>query len=695
MLMKSNIIKFFSSGKRSIFFTYYMVIALTLLLCIVFALFFIITGTSLISQNQVTGVEFSAKQLENEFKETSLLLDELASDSNIQLIGREQSPEYEEYYSVMKLLLYRVGGDNFTSSEYENTYILFDNMNVVVSSMGSYSFDYFDNQNIISESSFVDYATESDDDLFILRDVNHYGTMTNLLIMKRNFSFNSSSCIIRVFTEQELLSYFSLHNSSIPTYIELSLGNEIIASNKTIEGSIISHELVDENQLFSYYVAQPTSVLLAPLIGLLVTILLILFTTFFVLIILSLRSLKRHNKQYNTLEDLNSEYEEEISNSRPFITAMFYKNLLDGKLERLKEPDRYAKYTDITNYSSYCVLSVSVESDMDQNCPISLFELSELLKTFKFIIHIHNITDNKIAIIIDGVDYKDNVNAIVDRIGDIEGVYIGVGTVETDISGISCSFYNSSAAIMSPCIGKDEKVVYYSDLDKCESCLPSLSDNTRLMLYNSITSGDIDNTRQITDNLVSTYLVDISSSKNTIRLIVFDMYKIIVKAEEAVKIKSPELTASLKQYYNNFNDNDDVTNFDISIHMLNGMAHDVSVVKEHSYGDDIAPKLFEYVKEHYNDQCIGLQALAEEFGISESYVSRIFKKAYDRNFVNFLEQLRIEKSCDFLTESNMPIAKISETVGYLYVNTFNKAFKRHVGMSPSEYRRQKAIPLGK
>ena len=48
--------------------------------------------------------------------------------------------------------------------------------------------------------------------------------------------------------------------------------------------------------------------------------------------------------------------------------------------------------------------------------------------------------------------------------------------------------------------------------------------------------------------------------------------------------------------------------------------------------------------------------------------------------------MRMEKACEFLSKTDLPIKEISEWMGYEYQSHFTKQFKAHTNLSPSQYR---------
>ena len=110
----------------------------------------------------------------------------------------------------------------------------------------------------------------------------------------------------------------------------------------------------------------------------------------------------------------------------------------------------------------------------------------------------------------------------------------------------------------------------------------------------------------------------------------------------------------------------------------------MKVFEENSHNAQFKDML-DYVNENYHNNDLSLTMLAEEFGLSDiTYVSKCFKKFMNENFSSYLERIRIEKACEMLL-GNMQVKEVSEKVGYLSDVSFRRAFKKCVGMSPSEY----------
>lgn len=99
----------------------------------------------------------------------------------------------------------------------------------------------------------------------------------------------------------------------------------------------------------------------------------------------------------------------------------------------------------------------------------------------------------------------------------------------------------------------------------------------------------------------------------------------------------------------------------------------------------LAEQIRQYMEEHYMED-ICLQDLAAQFHYSDAYFCKFFKHNFDKNFIVYLSELRIEKAKKLLSDVTVNIKEIGKKVGYRDSSYFTKVFKRITGVTPSEYR---------
>jgi two-component system response regulator YesN len=82
--------------------------------------------------------------------------------------------------------------------------------------------------------------------------------------------------------------------------------------------------------------------------------------------------------------------------------------------------------------------------------------------------------------------------------------------------------------------------------------------------------------------------------------------------------------------------------------------------------------------------------IAEELFITPNYLSRLFKQETGISFSEQLSQIRVQKACELLVETNEKIYRIGEIIGYCNPRYFSEWFVKQMGMTPGEYRNRKS-----
>ena len=103
------------------------------------------------------------------------------------------------------------------------------------------------------------------------------------------------------------------------------------------------------------------------------------------------------------------------------------------------------------------------------------------------------------------------------------------------------------------------------------------------------------------------------------------------------------------------------------------------------YASDTVYQIQTYINEHYSEN-ISLQTLADQFFLHPNYLSRLFQEKTGHNFIDYLTQVRVEKSKRLLSDTGFNMYDISQMVGYSTPNYFSKVFKASTGMTPKQWR---------
>lgn len=98
-------------------------------------------------------------------------------------------------------------------------------------------------------------------------------------------------------------------------------------------------------------------------------------------------------------------------------------------------------------------------------------------------------------------------------------------------------------------------------------------------------------------------------------------------------------------------------------------------------------EIISFIEEHLTEK-VTLKMIAEAFGMSESYLSRVFKNETGMNLIGFINDRKMKKAKELLEDESFMIKDVAMQVGIDDQFYFNKVFKKVYGMSPSEYRKK-------
>ena len=89
---------------------------------------------------------------------------------------------------------------------------------------------------------------------------------------------------------------------------------------------------------------------------------------------------------------------------------------------------------------------------------------------------------------------------------------------------------------------------------------------------------------------------------------------------------------------------------------------------------------------------LDLQVLAREAHVSPRHFSRSFRRVFGETPHQYLLTRRLERARHLLRTTEMPVAEICLEVGFTSVGSFTTTFSRHVGVSPTTFRKAYAGP---
>lgn len=108
---------------------------------------------------------------------------------------------------------------------------------------------------------------------------------------------------------------------------------------------------------------------------------------------------------------------------------------------------------------------------------------------------------------------------------------------------------------------------------------------------------------------------------------------------------------------------------------------------QEEFADNRFKNVIDYINNHYKEP-ISSYSLSKMFNYDEAYFCRRFKATTGLTAIKYIKILRLEYAQKLLKNSNLSIKNISEICGFSDAVYFASCFKKHFGLTPSEYQKR-------
>jgi len=131
------------------------------------------------------------------------------------------------------------------------------------------------------------------------------------------------------------------------------------------------------------------------------------------------------------------------------------------------------------------------------------------------------------------------------------------------------------------------------------------------------------------------------------------------------------------------------TDRDVSILMLTSVIG--KLLRHFEFRSDlgkegIVAQLVKYRSAHYKEP-ISIESVSKSLYLSPSHISHTFNDKLKISFPDYINSLRLDDAIHLLEHGDRTMDQIAELSGFPTVRTFNRAFQKRYGMSPSQYKK--------
>jgi AraC-like DNA-binding protein len=107
-----------------------------------------------------------------------------------------------------------------------------------------------------------------------------------------------------------------------------------------------------------------------------------------------------------------------------------------------------------------------------------------------------------------------------------------------------------------------------------------------------------------------------------------------------------------------------------------------------NHEDNDLQKITAFISSNYTDPGISLKGVVKHTGVSEHRVSQLLTRHYKKDFKGYLKTIRLSEAHRLLGESDRQVTEIAFLVGFNYLSSFSRAFKKYYNVTPMDVRKR-------
>ena len=93
-----------------------------------------------------------------------------------------------------------------------------------------------------------------------------------------------------------------------------------------------------------------------------------------------------------------------------------------------------------------------------------------------------------------------------------------------------------------------------------------------------------------------------------------------------------------------------------------------------------------YINRNYHNEDLSISEVANSLGVSQTYLTRLFKRELKMTFADYLTNVRIKNAIILMRDPSLKLCEIAKLIGYGTQHYFSNVFRKNVGISPQDYK---------
>lgn len=295
--------------------------------------------------------------------------------------------------------------------------------------------------------------------------------------------------------------------------------------------------------------------------------------------------------------------------------------------------------------------------------------------------------DEKIVFIVnlqepEAADHVQELVNITEKLQSFFGKYynmvltVSISNAHTGIHGMQEAYQEAVEALEYKLIAGNGKIISFQSLkNNVRDYFYPLEKEQKLV--NCIKSGEFEKGKQLLDDIIRSNFMDGTPTAEMTRYFMFDLASTVVKtvkeissAEPVEKLFECETIAELQV---------EITN------TLSSVCKRIQL-KAGNRSYELSRSIIEFVNSHYGEVTLNVAMIAENLGITPSYMSKLFKEQTGETLPDYINKVRLEKAKGLLRDKKLNISDAAVKVGYLNSNALIRSFKKYEGITPGKYK---------
>jgi two-component system response regulator YesN len=266
-------------------------------------------------------------------------------------------------------------------------------------------------------------------------------------------------------------------------------------------------------------------------------------------------------------------------------------------------------------------------------------------------------------------------------------VTIGVGGVQRGIEGMKASFQEAVEAVKARVIYGRNQVIHYKYLKASTSSISNIFEVDWKELSFHLKNGIKDNVI----GFIESYIFKVAELGNveitTVRMLCTNIVTVLTTVLNDMGKKVSDIFEPEYDIYTKIGTIDTLQDATIILSDFAERLVDYITASKGKKVNELIERAKNYIDSNYTKSELNLTDMAANLYVNQSYLSRTFKSETGESITDYILKLRINKSIEYITSTNLKAYEIAEKVGISDPHYFSICFKKYTGKSVNEYKK--------